>query len=246
MSPRRNPKLAPLLLCLCGLLAAGRAWALKTDKDQPVNIHADHADFKADPNNASNGVAIYTGHVVITQGSIVLNADKAVLRIVNNDLSTADLTGTPATFAQQPDVGEPMHGQSLEITYDAAKNEITLITQAKLTQEVLQHITRDFNKGDAPGERLMTADVIHYNTQNQRVIAKSGDEQQRVHVTFPPKTAAPASSTAPAAATTKGKKALTPPVMGTRAPTVLGAAPQVPDAASMPAPAAATQPGPTP
>ena len=58
MSPRRNPKLAPLLLSLCGLLAAGRAWALKTDKDQPVNIHADHADFKADPNDASNGVAI--------------------------------------------------------------------------------------------------------------------------------------------------------------------------------------------
>lgn len=243
MSPRPiSPKAALLLACLCASLAAGRAWALKTDKQQPINIHSDHGDFKADPNNTSNGTGIYTGHVVITQGSIVLHGDKAILRIINNDLSTADVTGNPVTFVQQPDVGEPMHGESQELTYDAARNEITLITSAKLTQQVIQHITRGFAKGDMPGERLMTADVIHYNTDTQHVIAKAGDESQRVHVTFPPKTS---TSMPPAAATGTGRKSIVVPAAGAHAPNTLGAPPQstAPAAASTPAPAAGTGPG---
>jgi len=222
------PNIKPVLLVsLCGLLVAAPAWALKTDRGQPINIHADHGDFKADPKNNSNGTGIYTGHVIITQGSIVLHADKAILHIVNNDLSTADVTGDPATFVQQPDTGEPMHGEALEITYDAVKNEIVLITNAKLTQAVVQHVTKGFNKGDVPGERLMTADVVHYNTVTQHVVAKAGDEDQRVHLSFPPKTAAPVSTTA--APPAKGRKSMSvAPAASTRAPTILGAPSQAP------------------
>lgn len=250
MSPRPTSLKVSLLACLCVLLAAGRAWALSSDKNQPINIHADHADFKADPKNASDGIGIYTGHVVITQGSIVLHADKAVLHVINNDLSSADVTGDPATFVQQPDVGEPMHGESQEITYDAARNEMTLITNAKLTQQVLAQASNANNVSNAnnakgatgtPGERLMTADVIHYNTDTQHVIAKSGDESQRVHMSFPPKTAAPASSTVIKPG--KGRKSITLPPAGARVPTTLGAPPQSTAPAATSAPAAATQPG---
>lgn len=238
MSPRRT-SLKPVLLltCLC-TAAVGRAWALSSDKDQPINIHADHGDFKADPNNTSNGTGVYTGHVVITQGSIVLHGDKAILHVVNNDLSTADVTGNPVTFVQQPDVGEPMHGESLELTYDAAKNDITLITNAKLTQQVIPHIS---NKGDMPGERLMTADVIHYNTNTQHVVAKGGDQEQRVHVSFPPKTAAPPAATAARPAAPR-KNLTIPPAAATHVPMTLGAPPQAPAPAeaSTAAPAAAT------
>jgi lipopolysaccharide export system protein LptA len=229
MSLPPNTKPILRLICLCSLLAAAPAWALKSDKSQPINIHADHGDFKADPKNNSNGTGIYTGHVVITQGSIVLHSDKAILHIVNNDLSTADVTGNPATFVQQPDTGEPMYGEALEITYDAVNNEIVLITNAKLTQAVMQHVTKGFNKGDVPGERLMTADVVHYNTVTQHVVAKAGDEDQRVHLSFPPKTAAPASPTAVAPA--KARKLMTvAPAASSRAPTTLGAPSQAPAA----------------
>ena len=100
MSPRSNKRLLSAAW-LCCLAVAGGAWALKTDKNQPINVHSDHGDFKADPNNTSNGVGIYTGHVVITQGSIVINADKAVFHVVDNNLDTADITGNPATFVQR-------------------------------------------------------------------------------------------------------------------------------------------------
>ncbi|HSN18047.1 MAG TPA: lipopolysaccharide transport periplasmic protein LptA [Gammaproteobacteria bacterium] len=251
MSPRRASPEPVLLVCLCALLAASSAWALSSDKNQPINIHADHGDFKADPKNASNGTGIYTGHVVITQGSIVLQADKAVLRVVNNDLSSADLTGDPATFQQQPDNGEMMQGNAQEITYNASTNEIVLMTRASLTQAVPQVPSGHqaiLAPGaptaivSPPGERLMTADIIRYNTDTQHVIAKSGDESQRVHVSFPPKIVAPAAGTA-AKPVTGRKSLIAPPVNATRAPVTLKAAPQAPAPSSTPAPAAATPPG---
>jgi len=195
-----------LVLVLCGFLAAAGAWALKNDKSQPINIQADHGDFRADPKNNSNGTGIYTGHVVITQGSIKLTADKAILHVVNNELDTADVTGTPATFEQTPDNGEPMHGRALEITYDASKNQIDLITEAQLTQAVNQvsgQVTRvaatpakvpvpgAASSGPAPfvaqGERQLTADHIRYNTETQRMVATGGKDNGRIHITFPPK-----------------------------------------------------------
>jgi lipopolysaccharide transport protein LptA len=244
---------------LCISLSAGSAWALKTDKNQPINVHSDHGDFKTDPNNASKGTGIYTGHVIITQGSIVINADKAVFHVVDNDLDTADITGNPATFVQQPDKGLPMHGQALEITYDVPKNEIVLVTQARLTQQVVQpgktpaagtkpppSIAGMPPDITVPGERLMTAERIRYNTETEHVIARAGDAEQRVHVSFPPKALVPAAATG-----AKAKRAV--PASATHsntAPAVLmprtetAPATSTPAAATAQAPASASHAGP--
>jgi lipopolysaccharide transport protein LptA len=249
------------VIALGGLLMAGSAWALKTDKNQPINVHSDHADFQTDPGNASKATGIYSGHVVITQGSIVIHADKAVFHVVDNDLDTADITGDPATFEQQPDSGQPMRGQSLEITYDVPKNEIVLITQARLTQQVVPK-----KKAPAagtkpppsiagmppditvPGERLMTAERIRYNTETGHVVARAGDAEQRVHVSFPPKALVPV----PAAATGATAKQAVPAsaTHGNAAPAVLmprteaTPATSTPAIATAPAPAAASHAGP--
>jgi lipopolysaccharide export system protein LptA len=245
MSPRNNKRLLSAA-CLCGLAVAGSAWALKTDKYQPVNVHSDHGDFKADPNNTSNGTGIYTGHVVITQGSIVITADKAVLHIIDNELDTADFTGNPATFLQKPDQGQPMHGESLEITYNASQNEIVLITSAKLTQQVLEISGKGIDRIAVPGQRLMTAQRIRYNTDTQHVIAiakagdisKTGDEAQRVHISFPPKIAPPSITEAGPVVVPDSDTAQPATPASTHAPAV--PAVLMPRSATAPAPAAAT------
>ncbi|MGH8402767.1 MAG: lipopolysaccharide transport periplasmic protein LptA [Gammaproteobacteria bacterium] len=158
-----------LLLVVCVLFAGASAWALKTDKNQPINIQADHGDFQGN-SSSSNGTGIYTGHVLITQGSIRITADKAVLHMANGEIQTADMTGAPATFQQQPDTGALAHGVANEITYDQNKNEVDLLGAAQLHQ----------------GERLLTADVIHYNTATEHVIAIGGKNGGRVHITIPP------------------------------------------------------------
>jgi lipopolysaccharide export system protein LptA len=177
----------------CAALAAGSAWALKSDKNQPINIQADHADFRGD-NKTNNGTGVYTGHVVITQGSMTLASDKAVLHLVNGELQSADATGKPAAFDQQPDNGEHVHSVAQEIIYDAVKNQVDLIGDAHLTQ----------------GTRVMSADRIHYDTQTSHVDAKGAVDGDRVHLVIPPK------QPAPAAGTTAPAK--TPPKTGTPPP----------------------------
>lgn len=159
-----------VLFALGAFALASSAWALKSDRNQPIQIQADHGDFI---NNASNnrGTGTYTGHVVITQGTIRITADAAVLHMQNGELRTADITGAPATFQQQPDTGALVHGTAGHITYDQAKNEVDLTGGARLLQ----------------GGRLLTAAVIHYNTATEHVIAAGGAQGGRVHITIPPK-----------------------------------------------------------
>lgn len=160
------------LLAVGVLCIAASAWALKSDRNQPINIQADHGDF-TNNSKSNNGTGVYTGHVLITQGSIRITADKAVLHMLNGEIQTADVTGAPATFQQQPDSGALMHGTANEITYDQSKNEVDLLGNAFLRQ----------------GGRVFTADVIHYNTETEHVIALGGQNGGRVHITIPPKAA---------------------------------------------------------
>ncbi|MBU6510353.1 MAG: lipopolysaccharide transport periplasmic protein LptA [Gammaproteobacteria bacterium] len=159
--------LAAGLLCI-----AASALALKTDRNQPMNIQADHGDFTND-SKANTGTGVYTGHVLITQGSIRITADKAVMHLLNGQIQTADITGAPATFQQQPDSGALVHGTAAEITYNQNTDEVDLLGNAFLQQ----------------GGRVFTADVIHYNTSTEHVIATGGENGGRVHITIPPKAA---------------------------------------------------------
>jgi lipopolysaccharide export system protein LptA len=159
-----------LLLSVSLLCAAASTWALRSDKNQPINIQADHGDFQSD-SKTNNGTGVYTGHVIITQGSIRITADKATLHMLNGEIQTADMIGAPATFQQQPDSGELVHGNAVEITYDQNTNQVDLLGNAHLLQ----------------GQRQFTAQVIHYNTSSEHVIANGGKNGGRVHITIPPK-----------------------------------------------------------
>ena len=58
------------VLFLIYFISFGTAMALSSDKDQPIEIEADHAKL-----DDIQRVAVYQGDVVITQGSIRLNGD---------------------------------------------------------------------------------------------------------------------------------------------------------------------------
>lgn len=164
----RNELRAVLLGCC--LLLAMSAFALSSDKNQPMNIASDHGEFLNDT-KADTGTGIYDGHVVITQGSIRITADHAEVHTRNGELQSADITGQPATFQQQPDSGALMHGTADKIHYNADANEVDLIGHADMQQDL----------------RHMQADVIHYNTASEHMIANGGKNGGRVHITIPPK-----------------------------------------------------------
>lgn len=99
-----------------GLLSAGTAAALQSDSDQPINITS--ATQEADLNN---NIAIFTGDVVIIQGSIEIHADRVeVYKAVPEKKQTTHIIayGKPATFHQIQDDGKPVDALGKKLAYD--------------------------------------------------------------------------------------------------------------------------------
>ena len=76
--------------------------ALASDRDQPIELEADTADI-----DDLKGISIYTGNVVLVQGSMVIKAHKLTLyNDKNKELEKAVAEGTKgklATFKQRPE-----------------------------------------------------------------------------------------------------------------------------------------------
>ena len=181
-----------VLFLICATLAISSAFALSSDKNQPMDIQSDHGEWQNDT-KSNIGTGIYTGHVLITQGSIRITADRAVVHTRNGALLDADITGQPATFQQQPDKGALMHGTADKIHYNADTDMVDMIGHAHMQQ----------------GVREMSADVIHYNTDTEHALASGSKNGGRVHITVPPKQTGP--SPAPPAQTLQPSAPALPP-----------------------------------
>lgn len=152
------------LLMVSALTTA--AYALDSDRDQPVNLEADHATF-----NQQTGVTVYSGNVIITQGTIRIQADSVVANLdANRSIKDVTATGKPAKFQQKisPDKGIA-YGEGDKVYYDAALSQITLTGHAKITQD-----GSTFN-----------GNTLRYGMK-QGDIEGNGNKQQRVQMTIPP------------------------------------------------------------
>ena len=77
---------------------AAPTWALSTDKSQPIEVHADQ--FNGDEVKQT---AVYSGNVVVDQGSMNLTGARLDLAITPKGYRRATITGSPARFKQQRD-----------------------------------------------------------------------------------------------------------------------------------------------
>lgn len=152
------------------------AWALSTDSDQPIEIEADSAEL-----DDQKGVTVYTGDVVVVQGTIRMTGQKmTVYYNEKKDLDTVIMEGHPATYRQLPDNSKVYdEAEALRMEYYETKNLIVLIDQAVVKQEGLRF----------SGSR------IDYDTLNSKIKAKGETKQDggtnqgsgRVKITIKPK-----------------------------------------------------------
>ena len=129
----RLVKTLPLLLSLSAALGSVCAWALPTDRDQPILIQADDAqlDYK-------QGVATYKGDVIITQGSMKITGNTVTItRTAGGDIDVVTSVGNLAYFEQQQSAAKPDKVQAYAVTiqYHAAQNRIVLIDKAKVIND---------------------------------------------------------------------------------------------------------------
>ena len=129
-----SPRLAPLLAA-CWLALLPSAHAEKADRNKPMNIEAD-----ALRHDELQQTSVFTGHVVMTKGSIVLRGARLEVRQgadgYQHGVVTAE-AGKRAFFRQKRDTapGTPdefVEGEAERIEYDGQADLVRLIRQGEL------------------------------------------------------------------------------------------------------------------
>ncbi|WP_426149810.1 lipopolysaccharide transport periplasmic protein LptA [Pseudomonas sp. DC3000-4b1] len=156
----RLVKTLPFLLGLGAALGSVNALALPTDRNQPIHIQSDDAQL-----DDKQGVAVYTGDVVITQGSMKITGNKVtVTRAANGDVDVFTAVGNLAYYEQKPAVDKPIvQAYAVTIQYFAAQDRIVLIDKAKVINDgntsegekiVYDTVRQVVNAGRATGSKL--------------------------------------------------------------------------------------------
>lgn len=138
-------------IMLTGLtaLTASMAFAVPSDRNEPVSLVADRATF-----NEKTGITTYTGNVIIEQGTMKLEANSIVANLNSNkEISVITATGSPARFQQKTDQAKGLaKGQAQKIVYNAETGILTLVGNALLQQDGASiqgnSLRYSMNKGD--------------------------------------------------------------------------------------------------
>ena len=155
-----------LLAIVLGASCAGPAAARSSDRQQPMDIEAGHQTGTIDDREPT----VLSGDVKITQGTLNINADRAVITLKGSEPVHAVLTGGQAVLSQQMDDGTPMTAKADRIDYDITGDVIVLIGNYTVTTQ----------RGSTSGQRLT------YNLKSGQVDS-GGENNGRVKMRILPK-----------------------------------------------------------
>ena len=168
----------PLFYVTCLIFWAlqwpGSALAEESDRDQPIELEADTVTV-----NDAKKISVYTGNVILNQGTLQIKADKMIVREDQDGFQHSTCTGNPTTFKQKrTGKDEWMQGSGQRIEYNARMDKVQLYTNAWVKR----------------GEDIVTGDYISYdaNAEYAEVIGgtkanPNGTANSRVKAIIQPK-----------------------------------------------------------
>ena len=133
------------LMALAARRSPGRR--RKADRDKPINFSGDTGDV-----NLQTHGGTLTGHVIITQGTLEIHADRIVFKQNADNSMSATAYGNPVTFRQKRDgVDEYFEGYAQRVEYDGTKELLELFDRALLQR----------------GQDEIRSNYISYNTATE-------------------------------------------------------------------------------
>jgi lipopolysaccharide export system protein LptA len=147
--------------------------AEQTDREKPVNIEADRLtidDIKKE--------SVFEGNVTVSQGTLLLRADKVVVRQDAGGFNYAYAYGKPAYFKQKRDgYEEYVEGQGERLEYDGKADKMQVFTNAEIRKGA------DEVKGDFIAYDAKTG---FYQVMGGPSVATPVNPKGRVHATIQP------------------------------------------------------------
>ncbi|MEK9771481.1 MAG: lipopolysaccharide transport periplasmic protein LptA [Nitrosomonadales bacterium] len=130
-------------------------YAEKADRAKPIIIDSDEMQV-----DDAKSISTYIGDVILQQGTLIIKADKLVIREDKQGFQHSTATGKPATFKQKREgVDEYIEGQSLRIEYDGNMDKLHLYSKARVKR----------------GNDLVFGDYIMYDASSEFAQAMSGN-----------------------------------------------------------------------
>ncbi len=168
--PLQNKLVTILLLVLPTL-----SWALPSDREQPINIEADHAQL-----DDREGVTQYKGDAILTQGTLRIEGDIITFYYdENKQIEKMVAQGKRATYKQVHKPGEaPVRAKALQMEYFAGRQKIYLIGEGHVWQS-----------GDEfTGNRIEYDIERNVVTANSAPVSVGGEKKEkgRVHIIIQP------------------------------------------------------------
>jgi lipopolysaccharide export system protein LptA len=185
--------LLPALLAVLLPLGSVPARAEKADRSKPMEVLSDGK--QAATVDLARKITVITGHVSITQGTLVIRADRVEVREVEPGKFTAVAQGSgeqPATFRQRRDrVDEFVEGEADRIEYDGAGEKVNFIGDARLR----------VMRGGTPADEASAATIV-YDQRLDTIVFEGGGKATpgvaagKARLVFVPRPAEPASAAA--------------------------------------------------
>jgi lipopolysaccharide export system protein LptA len=123
----RRPSLVALVVCLA-LGPAQAAFAEKADRDKPINFESDTGGAQGATNTGE-----LAGHVIVTQGTLTIHADRITFRQNPDNSLSATAYGNPVTFREKRDGADDYYeGFAQRIVYDGTTRLVELFDRALL------------------------------------------------------------------------------------------------------------------
>jgi len=172
---RRGARALACAAFACAINAAPAVWAERADREKPVNLEADRVEL-----DDAKKEAVFEGNVTLTQGTLMIKADKIIVKQDADGFQYGIAYGSPAHFRQKREgFDDFIEGFSERLEYDGKADKVQLFTNASIQR----------------GRDEVRGDYIAYNAITEffqvigggKTAATPGNPQGRVRAVIQPK-----------------------------------------------------------
>lgn len=194
-----------LLITATALLALGLpplAQALKSDKDQPVDLTARSVDA-----DEKTGISIYQDNAVIVRGSLHVRADRIEIVTRDDEIEIARAWGRPIAMRQRPEgKRNDAYAEADRMIYYAKEDRVEMYENVTLrhlpdgkedelqaaADRLIYYTAEDkvdmFGHVTLRRDRdLLIGETLHYDIDAERVLIRSAADGGRIRAVIQPK-----------------------------------------------------------
>jgi lipopolysaccharide export system protein LptA len=143
----------------------GPLLALKTDRQQPLEVNADSTE-----GSLGDGIATLRGNVEIRQGSMLIRADIAEVEKVDGRVHKFELNGNPVHLQQEIEEQGVVTAEAKNVVYMVATGIVTLTGEADVIHP----------------QYHISGEVLEYDMNTQHFQGSGGDGNGRIRIRLEP------------------------------------------------------------